>query len=81
MEGTVYLKFIVETDGSITNIEMVRDIGAGCGDAAIQVVKAMPKWLPGMQDGKIVRVQYNLPIRFMNEREKSDKRHRKKNKN
>lgn len=62
--GKVYITFTVETDGSITNIKVLRDIGGGCGAEAVRVVKMMPKWIPGKQRGKPVRVQFNLPISF-----------------
>ncbi len=64
VEGTVYVKFVVEKDGSISAPEIVRDIGAGCGDEALRVVKMMPKWEPGKQRGRAVRVQFNLPVKY-----------------
>lgn len=64
VEGTVYVRFIVEKDGSVSNISVMRDIGAGCGEETIRVVKKMPKWRPGKQRGMPVRVQFNLPIKF-----------------
>ena len=62
--GKVYVTFVVEKDGSIANPRILRDIGGGCGAEAIRVVKAMPKWSPGKQRGKAVRVQFNLPVNF-----------------
>jgi protein TonB len=62
--GKVYVSFVVEKDGSIANPVVKRDIGGGCGQEAIRVVKGMPKWTPGKQRGKAVRVQFNLPINF-----------------
>ncbi len=62
--GKVYITFVVERDGSIANPKILRDIGGGCGAEAIRVVKAMPKWTPGKQRGKAVRVQFNLPVNF-----------------
>ncbi len=64
VQGVVYVTFVVEPDGNITNVKVLRGIGAGCDDEAVRVVKAMPKWKPGKQRGKSVRVQFNLPIRF-----------------
>ena len=64
IEGKVYVIFTVEKDGSISNVKVLRDIGGGCGAEAIRVVMKMPKWKPGKQRGKPVRVQYNLPIEF-----------------
>ncbi len=62
--GKVYVQFVVEKDGSIANPKVLRDIGGGCGQEAIRVVKSMPKWTPGKQRGKAVRVQFNLPVNF-----------------
>ncbi len=64
VEGMVVITFVVEKDGSITDARIARDIGAGCGQEALRVVKMMPKWNPGKQRGRPVRVQFNLPIRF-----------------
>ena len=62
--GKVYVEFVVEKDGSVSNVKVLRDIGGGCGQEAVRVVKSMPKWTPGKQRGKAVRVQYNLPVNF-----------------
>lgn len=62
--GRVYVSFVVELDGSITNPRLLRDIGGGCGQEAIRVVKLMPRWNPGKEKGQPVRVQFNLPISF-----------------
>ena len=62
--GKVYLTFVVEKDGSLSHIRALRDIGGGCGAEAVRVVKSMPKWIPGKQRGKPVRVQFNLPVNF-----------------
>lgn len=62
--GKVYVQFVVEKDGSITNIQVKRDIGGGCGDEAKRVVKNMPKWKPGKVGGRSVRSQFILPINF-----------------
>jgi TonB family protein len=64
-QGTVYIKFVVEKDGTLSNHEIVRDIGCGCGEEALRVIKMMPPWEPATQRGKPVKVQFNLPIRFM----------------
>ncbi len=64
IEGTVYLKFVVEKDGSISNAQVMRDIGGGCGAEALRVVGQMPKWRPGKQRGREVRVQFSLPVKF-----------------
>jgi len=64
ISGTVVVQFVVETDGSITQVTLLKDIGGGCGDEAIRVVKAMPRWNPGKQNGTAARVQYQLPVKF-----------------
>lgn len=64
VQGTVYVSFIVEKDGSISNVVLKRDIGSGCGEEAVRVVKMMPKWTPGKQKGKEVRTQFVLPVSF-----------------
>ena len=64
IEGKVYVTFIVEPDGSITNVRVKRGVGAGCDKEAVRVVRNMPEWNPGKQRGKKVRVQFNMPIRF-----------------
>ena len=64
ISGTVVVTFVVEKDGSITGVQLLRDIGGGCGDEAMRVVKQMPKWKEGRQNNLPVRVQFNLPIKF-----------------
>lgn len=64
IQGKVYMRFVVERDGSIVDAEILRGIGGGCDEEALRVVNAMPKWKPGKQKGTPVRVQYNLPIVF-----------------
>lgn len=63
-EGTAYIEFIVEKDGSITQVKSLRDIGFGIEEEAMRVVKKMPKWEPGEQRGKKVRVRFTIPIKF-----------------
>ncbi len=65
--GKVYVTFIVEEDGSITNGEILRDLCPSCctfGEEALRVVGLMPKWNPGLVNGVPVRVRYNLPVNF-----------------
>ncbi len=62
LKGKVYVTFVVEKDGSLTDIKVIRDIGYGTGKEAIRVLSKCPKWLPGEQNGKKVRVLYSLPI-------------------
>ncbi len=64
IEGVVVLQFIVDTKGKIKDPVVVRDIGGGCGQAAIDVVLKMPTWIPGEQNGRPVSVRYTLPVRF-----------------
>jgi protein TonB len=64
IQGKVFVTFVVEVDGSISDVRVLRGIGGGCDDEAIRVVKSMPKWIPGKQRGVPVRVQFNLPIKF-----------------
>ena len=64
IQGTVFVSFVIEKDGSVSNIKVLRDIGGGCGQEAVRVVQQMPKWKPGRQRGQRVRTQYNLPIKF-----------------
>jgi protein TonB len=62
LKGKAYVTFVVEKDGSLTDIKVLRDIGYGTGKEAIRVLKKCPKWTPGEQNGKPVRVLYSLPI-------------------
>lgn len=64
IEGKVFVQFVVEKNGSISNVKILKDIGSGCGAEAVRVVKAMPKWKPGKQRGSAVRAQFSLPISF-----------------
>ena len=62
--GTVYISFVIEKDGSISNIKQLRCPDESLCAEAVRVVQNMPKWKPGRQRGKPVRVQYTLPIKF-----------------
>ncbi|MDY0344580.1 MAG: energy transducer TonB [Lentimicrobium sp.] len=64
IQGTVYVTFVVERNGAVTDVRVLRGIGGGCDEEAVRVIKAMPKWNPGKQRGKPVRVQFNMPIKF-----------------
>lgn len=64
ISGRVFITFVVERDGSVTDVSVLRGIGGGCDEEAIRVIKMMPKWSPGKQRGKPVRVQYRMPIKF-----------------
>jgi TonB family protein len=64
IEGTVIVAFVVNTDGTVSDFELLRGIGGGCDEEALRIVKNSPKWTPGMQDGKVVRTRMRLPINF-----------------
>ena len=70
-QGRVFVGFIVEPDGGLSDFKVLRGIGHGCDEEALRVVKSMPKWKPGMQRGKAVRVQYLVPVNFKLETEKT----------
>jgi protein TonB len=63
-QGRAVLTFVVEKDGSLSNITAIRDPGNGLGDEAIRVLKLAPRWKPGVQNGRSVRVQYTIPVNF-----------------
>jgi TonB family protein len=63
-QGRVIISFVVEKDGSLTNVKVARGIGDGCDEEAVRVIKSCPKWKPGMQNGRSVRVAYSVPISF-----------------
>ncbi|MDZ4331538.1 MAG: M56 family metallopeptidase, partial [Flavobacterium sp.] len=62
LKGKVYITFIIEKDGSLSDIKNIRDIGFGTGEEAIRVLKLCPNWIPGKMNGVPVRVMYSLPI-------------------
>lgn len=64
IQGRVFVGFVVEKDGSISNVKVLRGIGGGCDEEAVRVVQSLPKFKPGKQRGNPVRVQYTLPIVF-----------------
>lgn len=64
ISGKVFAKIVIEKDGSIGDIEIKYGLGYGCDEEVVRVIKIMPKWNPGMQDGKNVRVYYNFPVIF-----------------
>lgn len=65
IEGRVICSFVVERDGSITNVEVMRSSGDMSLDReAMRVIRAMPKWKPGIQNGQPVRVKYTMPVNF-----------------
>ena len=62
--GRVLLQFVVERDGSLTNIQVLQTPDSSLSDEAIRVLKTSPKWTPGKQGNKTVRVKYTLPVEF-----------------
>jgi len=64
IQGTVFVGFVVEKDGSVSNVQILRGIGGGCDEEAMRVVQSMPKWNPGKQRGASVRVQYMARVVF-----------------
>jgi len=64
IEGKVFLSFVVETDGTLSDIKVERKLGAGTDEEAIRVIEESPRWIPGVQNGQKVRVKYNIPISF-----------------
>ena len=63
-EGTVYVQFVVGTDGSIENVRVLKGVSELLDKEAVRVIKKMPKWTPGMQEGEPIRVRYQIPIKF-----------------
>ncbi len=64
LEGRVAIKFVINDDGSVSDATLTKGIGKECDEEAMRVVKAMPKWKPGKQNGKYVKVYFTLPIQF-----------------
>lgn len=64
IQGRVMVSFVVERDGSVSDVKVIRGVDPSLDKEAIRVVKAMPKWKPGMQTGKPVRARFNLPVTF-----------------
>ena len=64
IQGRVFVNFVVEKSGKVNNVNIIRGIGGGCDEEAIRVISSMPDWKPGLENGKPVRVDYNIPIKF-----------------
>jgi protein TonB len=64
VQGKVFMSFIVEKNGTLTDIKVEKRLGSGTDEEAIRVLKASPHWMPGIQNGQPVRVKYNIPISF-----------------
>ena len=65
VEGTVYVTFVIEVDGSITHVKLLKGIGSGCDEEAIRATQDMPNWIAAKKNGKNIRSQFNIPIRFV----------------
>lgn len=63
-QGTVYISFVIESDGKVADIKLLRGPGGGLNEEALRVIGLMPKWKPGTRKGKPVRVLFNMPIYF-----------------
>jgi TonB family protein len=64
-QGTVKVVFVVNADGTISNPMIKQSVGGGCDEEAVRVIKLMPKWIPGIKNGKNVAVYYTIPIKFV----------------
>ena len=65
IQGKVYLKFVIDENGEVGDIQIAKDIGGGCGEAAVQAVRFLShKFTPGIEDGKAVKVYFTLPVKF-----------------
>lgn len=73
IQGKVFVTFVIQADGAVTDVKVLRGIGGGCDEEAVRVVKMMPNWIPGKEQGKNVAVQFNLPIKFRLDSGKKDK--------
>lgn len=74
IQGKVLIGFVVDENGELTEFRIVKGIGYGCDEEAIRVLKLMPTWKPGMQNGKNVRVSYLIPIKFSIQDDKPKKK-------
>ena len=64
IQGKVFIKFVVNEDGSLSDFKMIRGVSKELDDEAMRVIKEMPKWKPGMQNGKTVKVYFTVPVEF-----------------
>lgn len=69
IQGRVVCTFVVERDGSITNVQVVRSVDPSLDAEAVRLLKTMPRWIPGSQNGKLIRVKYKIPVSFKNQEE------------
>jgi TonB family protein len=80
IQGRVIIEFIIRNDGSVSDVTVSKGIGYGCDEEAVRVVKSMPRWKPGSQNGKSVNVTYRIPVKYTihNHRDKKKKSARSK---
>lgn len=64
VEGKVFVNFVIGPDGSISDVKVQKGIGSGCDEEAARVIKGLPKWTPGKQNGRAVSVSYAVPVTF-----------------
>ncbi len=64
VQGRVVVSFVVERDGSVTDVQVVKSVDPSLDREAVRVVNSMPKWIPGKQNGQAVRVKFNVPVSF-----------------
>ncbi|WP_158800518.1 energy transducer TonB [Pedobacter sp. L105] len=64
IQGKVFVSFVIERDGSITDVTILKGIGGGCDEESLRVIKKSPRWKPGMQHNNPVRVRYTMPLSF-----------------
>ncbi|EAY31589.1 energy transducer TonB [Microscilla marina] len=64
VEGRVYVEFVVEKDGSLSQFEVVKRLGSGCDEEAVRVLRTSPRWAPGTQAGRKIRSKFVIPVRF-----------------
>ncbi len=81
IEGVVYVKFIVDEYGNISNPIVVRSVGGGCDEEAVRIISLMPQWKPGAENGKPAAVWYTLPVKFTINAPIEENSNKKKNKN
>lgn len=72
IEGAVYVRFTVDEQGKVVNPQVLKDIGGGCGEVALQMLQAMPQWEPAIHRGRRVKVELDLPIHFYFKDDKVD---------
>ncbi|RYF16451.1 MAG: energy transducer TonB [Oxalobacteraceae bacterium] len=62
--GNVFVSFVVSKTGDVTNVHALTSLGHGCDEEAVQVVREMPRWIPGKRNDAYVNVKYNIPVSF-----------------